>query len=132
MAAHDHGDRQAAERLEGGSGTQEDLPKWRFGKAVLEVPQQGVPDRFEERQHHFLAPFLRADADPGVLPVEVIQKQFGRRDAPNAVRHHQDGNGVVAGAYRAILVDRREHAVQGRVFQAFGQRGMPIASGGRH
>jgi hypothetical protein len=26
VAAHDHGDRQAAERLEGGSGTQEDLP----------------------------------------------------------------------------------------------------------
>jgi hypothetical protein len=39
---------------------------------MTEVGNEGSANRLEERQNHFLATLLGADADFGVLPVEIV------------------------------------------------------------
>src|SRR2546426_1457925 len=73
MTTNDHGDGDAVERTEGSFGAQKELAARGLTRTMLKVLNQGFTHRLHERQPHFLAAFLRADLDPRVLPVQIIQ-----------------------------------------------------------
>src|ERR1700730_7337361 len=79
---------------------------------MRKISNDGFADCFQERQDHFLSAFLRADADSRVLPVNVIQKQFGGRDTPYPIHHHQNDDRTVSSARWAVFIDRVEHTFQ--------------------
>ena len=85
---------------------------------MRKISNDGFAHCFQERQDDFLSAFLRADADSRVLPVNVIQKQFGGRDTPNPTRHHQNGDRIVSRARWAVFIDRVEHTFQREILYA--------------
>ena len=64
-------------------------------------------------------------------PIDVIQEQVSDRETPEAIGHHQEDHGIIAGADGRLGVDPLEHPIQGGVFDALGQGGMAILPDGR-
>ncbi len=103
MAANDHGDSHTVERTERSLGAQEKFSARDLPRTMLKVLDERLTHRLHQRQHHFLAALLRANADARVLPVQIIQKQFGRRNTADAIGHHQNDERVVSGPDRCVL-----------------------------
>src|ERR1700730_6362536 len=120
VPSDDSGDSHAAEWPKGSLGAEKHFAEWCLSKSMLEISNDGFSDRFKQWQHHFLSAFLGTDADSRLLPVDVIQQQFGCRDATNSVSHHQNGNRVIACTHGAVLVDRIENTFQSGVLHPFG------------
>jgi len=81
-----------------------------------------------ERQHHFLAALLRANANARVLPVHIIQEQLSRGNASDAIGRHQDDDRVIASSHWCFPRDGLKHLSQHRIIQTLGQGGMPITA----
>src|SRR5260370_19598886 len=88
MAPDNIGDGQSAEWPEWSLISQEYFSERDFRTPVTKIFDDRFSHRWHERQHHFFSSFLSPDPDSRVLPIDVVQKQFGRRDAPNPVSHH--------------------------------------------
>ena len=73
MAANDHGDGHTVERTERGLDAQKEFSARYLSRAMLKVLDERLAHRLHQRQHHFLAALLRANADARMLPVQIIQ-----------------------------------------------------------
>lgn len=93
---------------------------------MLQIVNQRLADHLHEWQKDFLAAFLCADANAGMLPIEIIQQQVSGRNAPDAVSHHQNHERVISCPFRCLFGNRIEDLLQGGVCQSLGQGRMSV------
>ena len=112
MPLNDSCNRTTIKRSEWRSGTQEHSPEIGvLGSAVLQMLDDGFADRLHERQQHLLSALLGADADFHEWCQSMsFKSSWAAGDTLDAIRHHQDNNGVVPRSNRcALFGDRFEH-----------------------